>query len=167
MNRIHRSIWNDHTGTFVAVSEAAKSAGKKASSCTGSTSAGAGWALKTVALSRLLSSGFAVHALPMGGAVTAGGAGINASAGSTTITQSTPNAAITWQSFNIAAGEVVRFVQPSSSSVTLNRVLGADPSSILGSLSANGKVFLTNPNGILFGRGAQVNVGTAPMSTYA
>jgi hypothetical protein len=44
-------------------------------------------------------------------------------------------------------------------------VLGADPSSILGSLSANGKVFLVNPNGILFGKGASVNVGGLVAST--
>src|SRR6185369_13645824 len=43
--------------------------------------------------------------------------------------------------------------------------LGPDPSSILGSLSANGKVFLVNPNGILFGQGAQVNVGGLVAST--
>ena len=32
MNLIHRSIWNDQTGTFVAVSEITRSAGKKISS---------------------------------------------------------------------------------------------------------------------------------------
>ncbi len=47
----------------------------------------------------------------------------------------------------------------------LNRVLGADPSSILGTMSANGKVFLVNPNGILFGKGASVNVGGLVAST--
>jgi filamentous hemagglutinin family protein len=73
--------------------------------------------------------------------------------------------AINWQSFGIGTGEGVRFVQPNGNSVALNRVLGPDPSSILGSLSANGKVFLVNPNGILFGRGAQVNVGGLVAST--
>ncbi len=56
-------------------------------------------------------------------------------------------------------------MQPGSNSVALNRVLGSDPSNILGSLSANGKVFLLNPNGILFGKGAQVNVGGLVAST--
>ncbi|MEJ7807902.1 MAG: filamentous hemagglutinin N-terminal domain-containing protein, partial [Telluria sp.] len=68
-------------------------------------------------------------------------------------------------SFNIGAGEAVRFIQPGSDSVALNRVLGSDPSSILGSLTANGKVFLINPNGVLFGKGASVNVGGLVAST--
>ncbi|MDP3412015.1 MAG: filamentous hemagglutinin N-terminal domain-containing protein, partial [Polaromonas sp.] len=49
----------------------------------------------------------------------------------------------------------------------LNRVLGADPSSIMGTLSANGRVFLLNPNGVLFGSGAQVNVGGLVASTMS
>src|SRR5207237_7340740 len=81
------------------------------------------------------------------------------------INQSSQNVAINWQSFGIGLTETVRFVQPNSSSVALNRVLGSDPSSILGHLSANGKVFLVNPNGILFGEGAQVNVGSLVAST--
>jgi filamentous hemagglutinin family protein len=104
-------------------------------------------------------------ALPTGGAVSAGTATIAATPGNTTINQSSQNVAINWQSFGIAAGEAVKFVQPSSSSIALNRVLGSDASSILGSLSANGKVFLVNPNGILFGKGAQVNVAGLVAST--
>jgi filamentous hemagglutinin family protein len=41
----------------------------------------------------------------------------------------------------------------------LNRVLGTDGSRILGQLNANGQVFILNPNGVLFGANAQVNVG--------
>jgi filamentous hemagglutinin family protein len=121
--------------------------------------------IKVTALSLMLS--FATHtfALPVGGGVSAGTASIGNSASNMTITQSTSNAAITWQSFNIGQSESVKFVQPNSSSVMLNRVMGSDPSSIFGSLSANGKVFLVNPNGILFGNTAQVNVGGLVAST--
>lgn len=105
------------------------------------------------------------YALPTGGTVSAGSASIAGGAGSTTISQSSQNVAINWQGFSIGQKEAVQFVQPNSSAVALNRVLGSDPSSILGSLSANGKVFLVNPNGILFGQGAQVNVGGLVAST--
>jgi filamentous hemagglutinin family protein len=81
------------------------------------------------------------------------------------ITQTTPQVAINWQSFGIAAGQSVQFVQPGRQAIALNRVTGADPSAILGQLSANGQVFLVNPNGILFGAGASVNVGGLVAST--
>jgi len=158
MNSIYRSIWNESTGTFVAVSENASSAGKKASSCTSASGGGAVFAMKMLAVS-LMMAGASAYAAPTGGVVSAGAASIGGTPGNMVITQSSQNAALNWQSFNVAAGESVRFVQPNSNAVALNRVLGADPSSILGSLSANGKVFLVNPNGILFGKGASVNVG--------
>ncbi len=127
--------------------------------------AGASFPLKALAISLMMSFAANVYALPAGGVVSAGSAGISSVAGSTTIIQSTQNAAINWQSFNIGHNEAVQFVQPNSNSIVLNRVLGPDPSNILGDLSANGKVFLVNPNGILFGKGAQVNVGGLVAST--
>jgi filamentous hemagglutinin family protein len=103
--------------------------------------------------------------LPTGGSVAAGTAGIATTASTVTVRQSSQSAVINWQSFNIAAGHSVNFVQPTASSVVLNRVVGPDPSAILGNLSANGKVFLVNPNGVLFGQSAQVNVGGLVAST--
>jgi filamentous hemagglutinin family protein len=121
--------------------------------------------LKVLSILSLLFFGLKVHALPVGGYLTSGTAVINGNSASMTITQSSPNAVINWQSFNIGQNEAVKFVQPNSSSVALNRVVGSDASSILGNLSSNGKVFLVNPNGILFGKGAQVNVGGLVAST--
>jgi len=121
--------------------------------------------LTGMAVTLLLAFGSNVMALPSGGAVSAGTATISGSPGNLTITQTSQRASINWQSFSIGQAEAVRFVQPDSSSVALNRVLGPDASSILGSLSANGKVFLVNPNGILFGAGSQVNVGGLVAST--
>src|SRR5262249_25665697 len=43
-------------------------------------------------------------------------------------------------------------------SITLNRVTGNDPSQIFGRLTSNGQVWLSNPNGILFGRTARIDV---------
>jgi filamentous hemagglutinin family protein len=77
----------------------------------------------------------------------------------------TPGAIINWQSFDIKAGEVTRFIQQNADSAVLNRVLGQDPTKILGALQSNGKVFLINPNGILFGQGARVDVNGLVAST--
>ena len=61
-----------------------------------------------------------------------------------------------YQSFNVAEGETVRFVQPSEQSRVLNRVLGATATNINGNILANGQVYLVNPSGIIFGAGAVV-----------
>ena len=76
-----------------------------------------------------------------------------------------PNAIINWGSFSIGVNELTRFIQQSSSSAVLNRVIGQDPSAILGALQSNGRVFLVNPNGIVFGAGAQVDVAGLVAST--
>jgi filamentous hemagglutinin family protein len=164
MNHIYRSIWNASTGTVTAVSEHAKRGGKKTSRAGGAV-VSSGFVLKSVSVAVALACGSAGHASPTGGTVVAGDASITSVPGNTTIHQTSQNAALNWQSFDIGVTDAVRFVQPNSNAVALNRVLGADPSSILGSLSSNGKVFLINPNGILFGAGAQVNVGGLIAST--
>ncbi len=76
----------------------------------------------------------------------------------TLITQQTPKAIIDWQNFSIGQQEMVRFQQPGTDSIALNRVLGHDPSRIYGSLTANGQIFLVNPSGVLFAPGSQVSV---------
>jgi filamentous hemagglutinin family protein len=105
------------------------------------------------------------QSLPTGGTVTAGAATISNGAGTVTIDQSSQATAINWDAFGIAQGNSVTFRQPNAQSVALNRVIGSDPSVILGNLNANGRVFLVNPNGVLFGQGAQVNVGGLVAST--
>ena len=163
MNSIYRSVLNHTTGTFVAAPENAKSS--KTSSSGANAVASTRFLLKAMAASLMLAFGSLAYASPTGGTVSTGSASITGGAGSTTITQSSQNVVINWQTFSIGAGESVMFVQPDSSSIALNRVIGPDPSSILGSLSANGKVFLLNANGVLFGKGAQVNVGGLVAST--
>jgi filamentous hemagglutinin family protein len=98
------------------------------------------------------------HALPQGGNVTGGSASISTPDPSTmNITQTTNKAIINWQGFSIDVNELVKFIQPGSSAVALNRVVGVDPSSILGQLVANGNIFLVNPNGIVFGPNSTVD----------
>jgi len=100
------------------------------------------------------------HANPEGGKVVAGSAAIvQATPKKLEVRQSTDKAIVDWRSFGIGRDETVAFVQPSAGSVTLNRVTGSDPSAIFGTLTANGTVMLVNPNGIVFGQGARVDVG--------
>ena len=98
-------------------------------------------------------------ALPEGGQISAGSGNIGQSGTTLTVTQTSPKLAINWQGFSIGQSETVTFRQPSSSAIALNRVFGQNPSQILGGLNANGQVFVLNPNGVLFGSTAQVNVG--------
>jgi len=109
----------------------------------------------------LLSNITPVFALPQGGSVAGGQATITTpSATQLDVTQSTNRAIINWNSFNINSNEKVDFIQPSSQSITLNRVTGGGSASqILGQLNANGNVWIVNSQGVVFGQGAQVNVG--------
>ncbi|MCP5364188.1 MAG: filamentous hemagglutinin N-terminal domain-containing protein [Hyphomicrobiales bacterium] len=95
---------------------------------------------------------------PQGGTVVGGQATITQAPGLTTIDQASHKAILNWQSFSIDKGETTRFNQPSSSAIALNRVTGNDPSQLMGKLEANGNVWLINPNGILAGPSAQINV---------
>ncbi len=168
MNRIYQSIWNNTLGVFVAASENAHGrGGKRRSARKGARCTNTRFAINTLSACLMVTFGAAVHALPAGGVVAAGGATISSSANTTTINQTTANVIINWQSFGIAAGQTTQFNQPSSSAVALNRVVGADPSVIMGNLNSNGKVFLVNPHGILFGAGSSVNVGGLVASTMS
>src|SRR3954463_873349 len=105
---------------------------------------------------------------PEGGTVVGGAATIQGQGGPAVIVnQSTSSAVINWNTFNIRANESVRFNQPSASSVALNRVTGGlGPSEIMGSLTANGRVFIINRDGILFGPGAVVNTAGFLATTH-
>jgi filamentous hemagglutinin family protein len=98
-----------------------------------------------------------VWALPQGGNVVAGSSTITQPNGATMhVNQSTDKSIINWQGYSIAAGEKVQYFQPGSNSVSLNRVVGADPSHVYGQLSANGKVWVVNPNGLLVGPSGKI-----------
>lgn len=167
MNRIYRLVWNDLSRTWVAVAEIVRGRGKR-----GSTTVGHAPSLRrpagihgprvlAVSLAFIGVPAWALDAgaLPTGGTVTAGSATISQTANVLTVQQSSQRVALDWQTFNIGAAATVNFIQPSSSSVALNRIVGNEASQIYGKLNANGQVFFINPNGMLFARGAEVNVG--------
>ncbi|MDB5827898.1 MAG: putative bpaA, partial [Variovorax sp.] len=156
MNKhIHRVIFSKARGQFVAVSETATSNTKGAS---GSTESGGGIVrvAATALAVGLLCSG--AMAAPFGGQVMNGSASINGGGNLTTINQTSNRAIINWQGFGIGNGQTVQINQPGVNAALLNRVTGNLPTQIDGSLLANGKVFLINPNGIVVGANGLVNV---------
>jgi filamentous hemagglutinin family protein len=151
MNHVYRLVWSNRRNGWVAVAETAR--GRKK-----------GGARKLVLAALSLASA-AAQAGPTGGQVVSGNGQITTSGTTTTITQSSQNLSLNWQSFNIAPQETVGFRQPSASAVAVNHIFDTNGTQILGHLNANGQVYLINPNGILFGQGSVVNVGGLVAST--
>jgi len=96
---------------------------------------------------------------PAGGEVVGGSGSINQSGANTTINQNSQNMAIDWQSYNVNVDERVQYIQPNAASISLNRILSSNGSTIAGRIDANGQVILVNPNGIFFTPTSIVNVG--------
>src|ERR1019366_8895183 len=122
-----------------------------------------------VATTALVPLGLAIAvANPQGPQFVGGSATIQGQGTSTvTVAQTTDKAIINWNTFNIGTGEKTNIFQPSSSSVQLDRVTGGlGPSQILGSLWSNGRVFLVNPDGILFGPGSVINAAGLLATTH-
>jgi filamentous hemagglutinin family protein len=119
----------------------------------------------SLVVSALLAGTTLCFSAPTGGVVTSGTASIASSGSTTTISQSSTKASINWTSFSIAASETVNFVQPSVSSITLNRVVGNEASVIAGALNANGQVWILNSNGVLFNSTASINTAGLLAST--
>ncbi len=105
------------------------------------------------------------HANPTGASVVHGQASFAQPNASTLQITNTPNAIINWQGFSIGKGESTHFIQQNANSRVLNRVTGQSPSAILGHLQSNGKVFVINPNGIVFGQQATVDTAGLIAST--
>lgn len=104
--------------------------------------------------------------LPTAGTVSAGSAAISQTGAAMQVNQTSNKAIIDWQNFNIGRDASVRFNQPSSSAVVLNRVAAVGGQSIIdGTLSSNGQVWLLNPGGVLFSNTARVDVGGLLAST--
>lgn len=97
---------------------------------------------------------------PEGGVVVGGQAAISQAGTTLQVLQSSDRAVINWRDFSIQPNETTRFVQPSASSAVLNRVTSSTPSQLLGTLQANGQVYLMNQNGIFVGQGAVINASS-------
>ena len=173
MNHTYRLVWNDQAQRYVPAPETARSRGrgKARAACKPTARLGVAatlaFALPLFSVSAFAQAAgaLAANALPTGAQVVAGQAGIAQSGSQMTVTQGSDRAIINWQSFNIGSNAAVQFIQPSTSAVALNRVIAGDASQIQGKLTANGQVWLINPNGVVFGKGSQVDVGGLVAST--
>lgn len=116
-------------------------------------------------LACLIATPRSLWANPAGGEVVAGSAAVSSSGSTLTVIQASHNAIINWRDFSIGQGELTQFIQPSALSSALNRVTGGDPSAIYGTLQANGRVFLINPNGITVGPTGVINTQSFVAST--
>ncbi|UIN02543.1 filamentous hemagglutinin N-terminal domain-containing protein [Yersinia ruckeri] len=168
MNRIYKLKFDKIRKTLIVVSELATGAGKNNTVGKiihdGITSLRLG-VLCPVSLLMGLSLGLLpglsqATELPSGGHVVVGAGQITQDSNTLTVNQSGKKLGIDWNTFDVGRGHSVVFVQPDSSSVALNRVVGGGGASqIMGSLTANGQVFLLNPNGVLVGKSGQVSTG--------
>ncbi|WP_158543218.1 YDG domain-containing protein [Dyella psychrodurans] len=183
MNRIFRLVWNRKLGVLQVASEFARGRTKGGRSAEGGTRraawlAGVPLSLPLLAMAAVPSPGanattaaptatsaVAANALPTGGQVTRGAGQLAQHGNTLTVTQQSQDLSLNWQTFNIGSQSTVDFVQPDASAIAVNRISDINGSRIFGHLNANGQVFLINPNGVLFGQGAQVNVGGLVAST--
>jgi filamentous hemagglutinin family protein len=159
MNRVYRVIWSKALCSWVVVCELTRRGGKAGGSRSRKLRRSG---LLTVAGAVLMTAALAdpaTNALPSGGQITAGQAAISQTGNTLTVQQASDKAIINWQSFDVGAQAAVRFSQPSTDSVALNRVQAQSPSQIFGKLTANGQVFLLNASGVIFGPEAKVDVG--------
>ena len=109
--------------------------------------------------------GASARNLPTGAQIVRGQVVINTTGKVMDVNQQSSKAIVNWQSFDIGHGYEVNVNQPSARAAMLARVIGANPSEIYGKLTANGRLYLVNPNGILFGSGAQIDVNRLIAST--
>ncbi|WP_029143862.1 filamentous hemagglutinin N-terminal domain-containing protein [Methyloversatilis discipulorum] len=150
----YRLVFSDEHRSYVPVPEETCARGKNSG----------GRALRRLVAAMAAALPGLVIANPTGHQIVQGQVGIQAQGSTLNITAS-DRAIINWKQFSIQPGETTRFIQPHSTATVLNRVVGQDPSQILGNLIANGRVFLINPNGVLFGAGAKVDTAGLVAST--
>jgi filamentous hemagglutinin family protein len=168
MNHIYRLVWSRVANSWVAVAENARGKGKSKSRAGKLALKLTASALSISAISfSLSSSAYAANAADASIAAGNGSATIATVGTTTTINQASQRVVIDWTALSTAANEALVFNQPNAAAIALNRITGSSPSTFLGSLSANGQVYILNPNGVLFGAGAQVNVGGLVASTMS
>ena len=166
MNKSFRLIWSHAKQLWIIAAEIIKGNGGPSPVCKSAAVIAATLTVLSASTAAVAGT-LAQTALPTGGQVAAGQAVVSQSGSRMDIKQASQSAILNWQTFNIGSQAQVNFNQPNAAATALNRVLSSDPSQIYGSLTSNGRVFLLNPSGILFGVGSSVNVGGLVASTMS
>lgn len=177
-NGLFRLVFNRERGAWMAAAECVSGHGKGTCKVRAARRRVAFALLAAAALDAVAAPRLPAGTVPV--PVNAGGAGFvsrgaatyaapvpTATGNALTITQTSQKAVLNWNSFNVAAGSSVSFSHPNASAATLNKIGGAAPSVIQGVITSTardtggigGTVYMINANGILFDKGAQVNVG--------
>jgi filamentous hemagglutinin family protein len=174
MNKIYKVIWNAQLGCWQVVSELAKNHRPSQSTVTDQNNTkGIVKKVSALLLFGLALLPLSVQAaisnieLPTGAQINSGSATISQNGHILNINQSSQTLSTNWNTFNIGQDATVNFNQQNQSSIAINRVLDSNASQIMGRLNANGQVFLLNPNGVVFSKTAQVNVGGLVASTLS
>ncbi|MGC5700113.1 filamentous hemagglutinin N-terminal domain-containing protein [Pseudomonas sp. NFXW11] len=154
MNRIYAVVWNRAQGCWNVAHEGVRRRRG------GATSKGLAGVLGLVALAPALAL-----ALPEGATLVSGSASYEVADDHMVINQHSDKLITHWNEFSVGRDQAVTFNQPGRDAIALNRVTGFRTSQIHGAINANGQVFLINPNGVVFGQGASVNVGGLVAST--
>ena len=179
MNKIYKVIWSKVRNCYVAVSEIAKRNGKSCTSvnCGAKANRGRAGVALSAAVGATLLAGVCSVLLPARVALAAPvmptldykGATADVTIASTSsntaatmnITSTKTNNVLKWIDFSVGKGGTVQF-DPNN---YLNYVTGHGRSEIDGILKGGGKIYLVNPNGVLFGDNAKVDVGSLYVST--
>ena len=90
-------------------------------------------------------------------------------ANTTKITSTATNNVINWRDYSVNQGEIVQYdggvTTGAAAHNYLNIVTGANTSNINGKIEGGKDVYIVNPNGVIFGKTASVNVGNLYVST--
>jgi filamentous hemagglutinin len=168
MNKnVFRLLYSQHLAMFIPAPETASGNAGRASSNQASGPIGL---LAAIIASSLALTASLSMAEPLDGLVPGGGSWVGAHVpvikdAVMNINQTESKAILNWQQLNLRAGETLNFNQENASWSALNRINSIDPSNIAGNVNALGHVYFINANGIIFGNGAQINVGSLTASS--
>lgn len=173
---IHRLIFSPRLGMYVPTHEAARARGKPGGGARRALLLALGVALAPTAAAQMPVP-CAAGGCAAPGFVGAGAASFSQQGNQAVVTQTTRNAIVNWQSYNLGAGNTLTYryadaqgnLPAGAAFSSLNRIWQGAPSEIAGRIQVqpgqNGQITLINQNGFLFKDGARVDTGSLVAST--